>query len=186
MAEAEGLKKECGQGQQHQEEKEREIGAVLEEMKPWEQHSAVISIPRFDYNAPSLLRHSHSGFLITCPIKREKSATKEAISILEKCLESNGSVCLTGSDASSNVKRRKLCSSDGESSGIVSEFPKDESLSSAEADSSVKQTPNLLLVKVTRSGLVLLIFPKGSSLDPVGIVSLVNQSLESGVLKRPL
>ena len=25
-----------------------------EEMKPWEQHSAVITIPRFDYNAPLL------------------------------------------------------------------------------------------------------------------------------------
>lgn len=188
MAEAEGLKKECGQGEQPQEEKEREIGAVKEEMKPWEQHSAVIRIPRFDYNAPSsLLHHSHSGFLITCPIKREKSATKEAISILEKCLESNGSACLKGSDASSNVKRRKLCSGDGESSGIVSsEFLKDESPSSAEANSSVKRTPNLLLVKVTRSGLVLLTFPNGSSLDPVGIVSHVNQCLESGVLKPPL
>lgn len=39
------------------------------EMKPWEQHSAVISIPRFDYNAPtSLLHHSFIGFLVTCPI----------------------------------------------------------------------------------------------------------------------
>jgi hypothetical protein len=38
-------------------------------MTPWEQHAGVISIPRFDYNAPSsLLRHSHSGFLITCTI----------------------------------------------------------------------------------------------------------------------
>nr|XP_027099072.1 uncharacterized protein LOC113718363 [Coffea arabica] len=56
-----------------------------EELKPWEQHSAVITIPRFDYNtSSSLLSHSHSGFLITCPIKREKSATKEAMSILEK------------------------------------------------------------------------------------------------------
>ncbi|KAK9749801.1 hypothetical protein RND81_02G151400 [Saponaria officinalis] len=68
--------------QQHNEEKN---GQIIQEMKPWEQHSAVISIPRFDYNAPSsLLQHSLSGFLITCPIKREKSATKEAISILAK------------------------------------------------------------------------------------------------------
>lgn len=38
-------------------------------MTPWEQHSAVISIPRFDYNAPSALLHSRqSGFLITCTI----------------------------------------------------------------------------------------------------------------------
>ena len=76
MAEAEGVKKECGQGQQHQEEKEREIGAVKEEMKPWEQHSAVISIPRFDYNAPSsLLHHSYSGFLISCPISKLLSSS---------------------------------------------------------------------------------------------------------------
>lgn len=91
-------------------------------MSPWEQHSAVINLPRFDYNAPSsLLNNSHSGFLITCTIssvsltspqslhsslstssnstlsfhflpfffvfffsEREKSATKEAISILHK------------------------------------------------------------------------------------------------------
>jgi len=62
----------------------------------------------------------------------------------------------------------------------------DESPSSAEANSSVKQAPNLLLVKVKRSGLVLLTLPKGSFVDPVGIVSHVNQSLESGVLKRPV
>ena len=38
-------------------------------MAPWEQHSAVISLPRFDYNAPSsILQHSHCGFLVTCTI----------------------------------------------------------------------------------------------------------------------
>jgi hypothetical protein len=38
-------------------------------MTPWEQHSGVISIPRYDYKAPtSLLHHSLSGFLITCTI----------------------------------------------------------------------------------------------------------------------
>ncbi|XP_071928944.1 uncharacterized protein [Coffea arabica] len=38
-----------------------------QELRSWEQHSAVISIPRFDYDASSsLLNHSHSGFLITC------------------------------------------------------------------------------------------------------------------------
>uniref|UniRef100_A0A6N2KGC6 Uncharacterized protein n=1 Tax=Salix viminalis TaxID=40686 RepID=A0A6N2KGC6_SALVM len=48
-------------------------------------------MPRFDYNAPStLLHHSHSGFINTYSIKREKSATKEAMSILE-----NGSSCRT-------------------------------------------------------------------------------------------
>jgi len=74
MAEVEGLNRECGQGEQqeqHQEEKERDMGAVKEELKPWEQHAAVISIPRFDYNAPSsLLHYSHPGFLITCPFSK--------------------------------------------------------------------------------------------------------------------
>lgn len=51
-----------GQGERQQQKEE-------EELKPWEQHSAVISIPRYDYKAPSsLLERSHSGFLITCPI----------------------------------------------------------------------------------------------------------------------
>lgn len=48
---------------------DKEQKADGSEMKPWEQHSAVISIPRFDYNAPtSLLHHSFIGFLVTCPI----------------------------------------------------------------------------------------------------------------------
>lgn len=67
MAEVEESKKS---GEEHQQEGEENEG-VKEEMKPWEQHSAIISIPRFDYNAPSfLLQHSHSGFLITCPISQ--------------------------------------------------------------------------------------------------------------------
>lgn len=184
MAEAQELKT------QPQLEPEGEIGDFKEEMKPWEQHSAVISIPRFDYNAASsLLHHSHAGFLITCPIKREKSATKEAISILEKCtsIDSNGSDCLEESDANENVKRRKLCLVDGKFDVTTSsELSKDESPSSGKSDSFVKQTPTLLLVKVTRSGLVLFTFPKGSSSDPVHIVSHINQSIESGALKRPV
>lgn len=49
------------------EKREREEEA--ETMAPWEQHASIISIPRFDYTAPSsLLHHSHSGFLVTCSI----------------------------------------------------------------------------------------------------------------------
>jgi hypothetical protein len=40
-------------------------------MAPWEQHAAVINLPRYDYKAPSsFLQRSHSGFLITCPISK--------------------------------------------------------------------------------------------------------------------
>lgn len=56
---------------EERDKEEEEKGEKIEEMKPWEQHSAVISIPRYDYNASSsLLRNSHSGFLITCPISQ--------------------------------------------------------------------------------------------------------------------
>jgi len=48
---------------------EKSEGVEKATMSPWEQHSAVINLPRFDYNAPSsLLRNSHTGFLITCTI----------------------------------------------------------------------------------------------------------------------
>jgi len=48
---------------------EKSEGVEKETMSPWEQHAAVINLPRFDYNAPSsLLRNSHSGFLITCTL----------------------------------------------------------------------------------------------------------------------
>ncbi|KAF8021054.1 hypothetical protein BT93_G1467 [Corymbia citriodora subsp. variegata] len=55
-------------------------------MTLWEQPSAVISIPRFDYNTPSsLLRRSPSGFLITCPISRGRRAPpKKPWRLLEK------------------------------------------------------------------------------------------------------
>ena len=43
--------------------------AGSQELQPWEQHAAVINLPRYDYRASgSLLLRSHSGFLITCPI----------------------------------------------------------------------------------------------------------------------
>ncbi|KAL4358215.1 hypothetical protein AHAS_Ahas09G0264400 [Arachis hypogaea] len=85
-------------------------------MSPWEQHSAVIKLPRFDYNAPSTLLHgSHSGFLITCTIKREKSATKEAISILHKFARpfSKGSYNILNDLKDDNAsKKTRVCTED--------------------------------------------------------------------------
>jgi hypothetical protein len=50
-------------------ESESDAPASSQELKPWEQHAAVINLPRYDYRASgSLLLRSHSGFLITCPI----------------------------------------------------------------------------------------------------------------------
>lgn len=155
------------------EAKEKEEG---EEMKPWEQHSAVISIPRFDYNASSsLLHNSHSGFLITCPIKREKSATKEAIGILEQYIVSDH-----------DAKRRKTCMEDASKKCNGSgECAANEHVNS-ESGTSMEKSDVLSLVKLTRSGLVLFKFPFDKSPAVVDIVSQIFQSLESGILKSPL
>ncbi|XP_059278681.1 uncharacterized protein LOC132032902 isoform X2 [Lycium ferocissimum] len=157
-------------------EKEKEEGEKSEEMKPWEQHSAVISIPRFDYNASSsLLRISHSGFLITCPIKREKSATKEAIGILEKYIVSNP-----------DAKRRKICTEDANEECNGSGEAAADDLVNSESGNSIEKSDILSLVKLTRSGLVLFKFPFDKSPAVVDIVSQIFQSLESGILKSPL
>ncbi|XP_009784026.1 uncharacterized protein [Nicotiana sylvestris] len=165
-----------------EDERKEEVGTTIveatdkeDEMKPWEQHSAVISIPRFDYKASSsLLRHSHSAFLITCPIKREKSATKEAIAILEKYIVSNP-----------DAKRRKICMEDANEECNGSEGAANEHVNS-ESDTSIKKSDILSLVKLTRSGLLLFTFPFGKSPAVVDIVSQIFQSLESGILKSPL
>ncbi|CAA2983146.1 Hypothetical predicted protein [Olea europaea subsp. europaea] len=189
-----------------QEEKNPEVkeekGADKKEMKPWEQHSAVISIPRFDYNAPSaLLQHSHSGFLITCPIKREKSATKEVMSIFEKYLGSHNSYSerMEKLDVDAAAKRRKtfmgpikgesLSSSesthDADRHGDSGKL-QESSASPADSDISVGKVEDLSLVKLTRSGLLLFTYPRNKSPPVVDIVANIIQSLESGCSKSPL
>ncbi|XVE74591.1 hypothetical protein DITRI_Ditri12bG0029700 [Diplodiscus trichospermus] len=170
-------------------------------MTPWEQHATVISIPRFDYNAPSsLLKRSHSGFLITCTIKREKSATKEAISIFSKyvgAFSSDDSGCSESSDTNAETKRRKICTEEIDQNhansidstkinqGAVGGNQKDD-CSSAKTDKSKAPDFVLSLVKLTKSGLLLLTFPGENSLHTIDIVSEIFRDLESGSLKSPL
>ncbi|XP_057427155.1 uncharacterized protein LOC130720524 isoform X2 [Lotus japonicus] len=135
-------------------------------MTPWEQHSGVIKLSRYDYNAPaSLLLHSHSGFLITCTIKREKSATKEALSILEKN-------CRPGFIKQAWSWALMMA-------GKV--------LSPAKAEAEDKDgVTDLSLVKLTRNGLLLFIYPNNMFPDTVNIVSNIIQSLESGSTSLPV
>ncbi|PUZ77012.1 hypothetical protein GQ55_1G336700 [Panicum hallii var. hallii] len=174
--------------------------AGIQELQPWEQHAAVINLPRYDYRASgSLLLRSHSGFLITCPIKREKSATKEAISILEeyighaKChVSEQAEPC----DVENAVKKRKFCSLASENS---EEAATDENSNSAPestgsiGDSSspqnktsenVDRASNLSLVKLSRSGLLFFKFPSGG-LHVVEMLTEIFHSLKSGKLKSP-
>ncbi|KAF9624738.1 hypothetical protein IFM89_013276 [Coptis chinensis] len=182
---------------EEKQEEEKELKLTKEKvMTPWEQHSAVISIPRFDYNAPSsLLQHSHSGFLITCPIKREKSATKEAISILSKYIQSlkeNSFRSVEDLEKNVDLKRRKIileetaheCANDVEIKGNTDNGQglKETSSSSALVEGNGEKEI-LSLVKLTRSGLLLFIFPKNNSSDSTDIVSQIFHSLESGNLK---
>ncbi|KAJ4870882.1 Uncharacterized protein Rs2_47517 [Raphanus sativus] len=173
------------------EKREREEEA--ETLAPWEQHASIISIPRFDYTAPSsLLHHSHSGFLVTCGIKREKSATKEVMSILGKVLLPIGeekAEVLNSSDAS---KRQKLCAQgtgeDEVKTGLqgTGENPNVEDLKSAKESVSEEHKSLMSLVKLTKSGLLLFTFPVGNSTDTTDIVSRIFQSMESGALKAPV
>ncbi|KAI3516868.1 hypothetical protein L1887_15977 [Cichorium endivia] len=155
------------------------------EMKPWEQHSAVISIPRYDYKAPaSFLHRSFSGFLVTCSIKREKSATKEAMSILNKYL---GSINTIGSEQEKDpqnviLKKRKVVD---ETKDECTNDIKNKILEE-NTDENTERSDPLSLIKLTRSGLLLLTFSHDTCPDVVGILSNIMQSLESSSLKPPL
>ncbi|MED6107554.1 hypothetical protein PIB30_015085 [Stylosanthes scabra] len=183
----------------NEDDERKEEGQTPKEMTPWEQHSAVIKLPRFDYNAPSSLLHcSHSGFLITCTIKREKSATKEAISILHKFAEpfSKGSDnSLKELEDDNASKKRKVCTEDGaeecldnqETASATFNSPDGKLLSGAgnTAETQTEGVPGLSLVKLTRSGLLLLTFPEDASPNTVDVVSNIIQAFESGSVKSP-
>ncbi|TVU27975.1 hypothetical protein EJB05_19481 [Eragrostis curvula] len=168
-----------------------------QELQPWEQHAAVINLPRYDYRASgSLLLRSCSGFLITCPIKREKSATKEAISILDKYIGraavlENSEPC----DVKIAAKKRKLCSETSEntveaatnghndaseSTGSIGNSNSPESKTSEDVD----KTSKLSLVKLSRSGLLFFKFPSGG-FHVVQMLTEMLHSLKSGKLKSP-
>ncbi|KAL6633800.1 hypothetical protein ACP70R_026471 [Stipagrostis hirtigluma subsp. patula] len=168
-----------------------------QELQPWEQHAAVINLPRYDYRASgSLLLRSSSGFLITCPIKREKSATKEAISILEEYIgHTNVSENPESCDVKIAAKKRKLCSETlehleesvtngntnaSESTGAVGESDSPQFKTSEIVD----RTSNLSLVKLSRSGLLFFKFPS-AGLHVVQMLTEMFHSLRSGKLKSP-
>ena len=128
-------------------------------MTPWEQHTSVISIPHFDYNSPSsLLQRSRFAFLIICTIKREKSATKEAIYIFSKYVgsfNSGTSGCSKNSDANANTKRRKICTKEIDRNIA-------NSVDSTKINQGAGDNPKydcFSLIKLTRSGLLLFTFP---------------------------
>ncbi|PKU66676.1 uncharacterized protein LOC110111870 isoform X1 [Dendrobium catenatum] len=171
-----------------------------EDFKPWEQHSAVISIPRYDYKAPSsLLERSHSGFLITCPIKREKSATKEAIPILEKHMKFVCTNDFERSEPCSKIvvaKRRKTCSQDADSSdrlekNIDANLSADscETAELARLHPAADENANkraISLVKLTRSGLLLFTLPVLNYQHVIDTLSSIFRSLGSGNQKPPI
>ncbi|XP_061364736.1 uncharacterized protein LOC133308149 [Gastrolobium bilobum] len=181
---------------EHKEEKEKE--KEEKGMSPWDQHSGVIKLPRFDYNAPSsLLHHSHSGFLITCTIKREKSATKEAISILDKFVgpfNTGGHDCLKNPLENSTSKRRRICTEDigeecldiEETKSATANSGDGKLLSHAKAETETDGVTGLSLVKLNRSGLLLFTFPNNTLPDTVNVVSNIIQALESGSVSVPV
>ncbi|CAN0878417.1 hypothetical protein LINGRAHAP2_LOCUS12460 [Linum grandiflorum] len=167
--------------------KEEAAANVIEakEMTPWEQHAGVISIPRYDYKAPSsLLQHSHSGFLVTCSIRREKSATKEAMFIFQKYVGNIEDV--RGPDVTS--KRRKVCQDENLTVEVDAPVKGEVSNDTSPVVSTKEEEKvlNLSLVKLIKSGLLLFTFPREASSNTVGTVSKIFHDIESGSLKPPI
>ncbi|XP_041012730.1 uncharacterized protein LOC121256137 isoform X3 [Juglans microcarpa x Juglans regia] len=152
--------------------------------------------------APSLEMELSPFFLS----EREKSATKEALSILEKYVGSfaNGSSeILEKPDDNGVSKRRKICTdyldresiNNGESNTASNNSGDNSSnckpskgicSSPARVDINLEEGPILSLVKLTRSGLLLFTFPRNSAADTVRTVSNIMDSFESGTSKSPL
>ncbi|RZC74928.1 hypothetical protein C5167_050410 [Papaver somniferum] len=208
--------KELGLAKKEIEENKKNEKEKVEEtvtMPPWEQHSAVISMPRFDYNAPSsLMDYSHSGFFITCSISTPRRrvcalsrgwAHRSSSTLLGQCAQGHtGSTLRAGyirslstssseNSETSNAKKRKICSGEvGSGNGAESKRTNDGSgESTREATPSspkmdvIEEKGILSLVKLTRSGLLLFTFPRSCSPDTVDIVSKIFESLGSGNLK---
>ncbi|KAK3154879.1 hypothetical protein QOZ80_2BG0196160 [Eleusine coracana subsp. coracana] len=168
-----------------------------QELQPWEQHAAVINLPRYDYRASgSLLLRSCSGFLITCPIKREKSATKEAISILDKYIGNvNVLENLEPCDLKIAAKKRKLCSETTENmeEAVINEHTDasdsigcigNSNSTQSNTSEDVDKTSKLSLVKLSRSGLLFFKFPSGG-FHVVQMLTEIVHSLKSGQHKSP-
>ncbi|KAG6534319.1 hypothetical protein ZIOFF_008205 [Zingiber officinale] len=213
MATAEETNEAKGQSEERAEDRETSrCNSVQKEerMAPWEQHAAVISLPRYDYAAPSSLLHrSRSGFLITCPIKREKSATKEAMSLLGESARTSSISAFKGylsmkphltvqqgyltvfasskgtCSTETCAKKRKLSAEvDPETAEATARNSLDNILKPF--DDVLAQSLNLSLVKLTRSGLLLLTFPNNTSRHVIDIVSDIFCALASRKLKSPL
>ncbi|KAL5140236.1 hypothetical protein HKD37_10G029951 [Glycine soja] len=148
-------------------------------MNPWEQHSGVIKLPRYDYNSPSSL-------LFSSP------ATKEAISILHKFVAYDSSN--NPKEEGTSSKKRKLCTQDTADECFDHKDTESASANSAEDDYTMSMilmagvkaegekdgVACLSLVKLTRNGLLLLNFPSNTPPNTVNIVSNIIQALESG------
>ncbi|XP_023158186.1 uncharacterized protein [Zea mays] len=142
-----------------------------QELKPWEQHAAVINLPRYDYRASgSLLLRSHSGFLITCPIK--PCDVKNAIKKRKLCSEASGSL----EEAVTNGNSSSVSESIGSTGNTSSPQSK--------VNDNVDRASNLSLVKLSRSGLLFFKFPSGG-VHVVEMLTEILHSLRSGKLKSP-
>ncbi|OMO60763.1 hypothetical protein CCACVL1_23888 [Corchorus capsularis] len=98
------------------------------------------------------------------------------------------------SDANADTKRRKICTEEIEqniantvdNTEVTEAAGSHDHLSSAKNDKSEALDFVLSLVKLTRSGLLLLTFPSENSPDTIDIVSDIFWDLESGSLKSPV
>ncbi|XP_020247324.1 uncharacterized protein LOC109825044 isoform X2 [Asparagus officinalis] len=137
--------------------------------------------------------------LWTSTVEREKSATKEAISVLEKFVSSmysNNRPTLGSCNARTVTKKRKTFSEETNTENIektqrngadsAKAFGELVENVSSEVSMNVGSSLSLSLVKLTGSGLLLFTFTSNSFRHVVGVLSNILQALGSGDLKRPL
>lgn len=164
----------------------------MRENTPWEQHASAAGLPRYNYKALSSTR-SLKGFLITCALDREKSATKEAMGILTK---------LFGSPTVP-----KTCHSDGKNKGeLVGQPPGDEcgctnssiahspsnqiakkqshkdemSLKRSRTEFEDSTADTIFLLKMAQKGIISIFWENSEYDDPVTMLMKVLADVENG------
>ncbi|MCO5615020.1 hypothetical protein L7F22_069308 [Adiantum nelumboides] len=156
---------------------------VVREKTPWEHHASAAGLRRFNYKAPSST-DSLRGFLITCPLDREKSATMEALPIITKHLKglntdskrAQGSSQITDtvgqSKSACNESATSTSTSDPSAEKNLHEAASNLKRSRAEFENSKSDDDRgIYISKLARKGIVSIFWEKNTTHDPVTILS---------------
>ncbi|KAI5066210.1 hypothetical protein GOP47_0018834 [Adiantum capillus-veneris] len=146
--------------------------SYLREKTPWEHHASASGLPRFNYKAPSST-DSLKGFLITCPLDREKSATMEAMPLITKQLKSPNLLKSlgasgdesTGSDSSTLQSNKSAENGSNKDALNLKRSRAEFEIPEADDDKGV------YISKLARKGIVSIFWDSSKTHDPVTVLS---------------